>query len=368
MNGKALIPLVAGLGIGGFALWMGVQTLRSVRGAQRPVEQTTVWAAKETIARGAEINEEMLVSIPFPKSLMPEGAITDKDKLLGRVPNIDAPAGLPILESMLLPPGMRAGLHVKPGFRAVAVKIDESSGVDYHIQPGSFVDVVGSFQVRRARGNETLARTIVENVEIAAVGPRISAVEGRDEGEKQSSRSVRAVTLFVRPEDVPKLLLAEQKGKIKLGLRSDATGADSDESSSTRMVSDAELTGEGKPGGEDAKEGPSAFIDQIKKLLSPQAPQPAPTAPAPPPVVIEVPQDTWEVVVVRGDDRKSIRFKNRGSREVVGSDEGAGGPSLFGNPPRKPAAEPPTDTPPADTPPADEQDSGPDQPPQEAQG
>ena len=71
MNGKALIPLVAGLGIGGFALWMGVQTLRSVKGAQRPAENTSVWAAKETIPRGTEITEEMGITVPFPQALLP---------------------------------------------------------------------------------------------------------------------------------------------------------------------------------------------------------------------------------------------------------------------------------------------------------
>lgn len=367
MNGKALIPLVAGLGIGGFALWMGVQTLRSVKGAQKPAEHTPVWAAKETIPRGTEISEEMVVSLPFPKSLVPAGAITRKEDLIARVPSVDAPGGLPILDTMLFPPGVRSGLHVKPGFRAVAVKIDESSGVDYHLQPGSFVDVVGSFQTRRNNKNETVARTIVENVEIGAVGPRISAAEGKDEGEKPASRSVRAVTLFVKPEDVPKLLLAEQKGKIKLSLRSDTT--QSDEVAPTKLVSDLELTGDA-PKEEPPREGPGAFIDQIRKLLTPTTmPTASNTTVTPPaPVVVEVPADTWEVVVVRGDDRKAIRFKNRTSREVVSSDESKSGPSLFGNPPRKPAAEPPpTDTPAQDSPPTDE-DCGPDQPPQEAQG
>lgn len=367
MNGKALIPLVAGLGIGGFALWMGVQTLRSVKGAQKPAEHTPVWAAKETIPRGTEITEEMVVSLPFPKSLVPAGAITKKEDLVARVPSVDAPAGLPILDTMLFPPGVRSGLHVKPGYRAVAVKIDESSGVDYHLQPGSFVDVVGSFQTRRNNKNETVARTIVENVEIGAVGPRISAAAGKDEGEKSGTRSVRAVTLFVKPEEVPKLLLAEQKGKIKLSLRSDTTP--SDEAAPAKPVSDLELTGD-TPREESPKEGPGAFIDQIRKLLMPASPPTASNVPAapPPPVVVEVPADTWEVVVVRGDDRKAIRFKNRSSREIVSSEESESRPSLFGNPPRKPAAEPPpSDATAGDAPPTDE-DGGPDQPPQEAQG
>lgn len=53
MNGKALVPLVAGLGIGGFALWMGFNTLKSARGAQQPRDDVQVWAAVDNIGRGS---------------------------------------------------------------------------------------------------------------------------------------------------------------------------------------------------------------------------------------------------------------------------------------------------------------------------
>lgn len=316
MNGKALIPLVAGLGIGGFALWMGLNTLKSARGAQKPVEKVSVWTAREDIPRGASIAEDMLVSVSFPTGSVPEGAITDLAQIVDRVPRLDAPAGLPVLESMLAPPGTPPGLFVKPGFRAVAVKIDASSGVDYHLEPGSFVDVVGSFTVRRDRQQETLAKTIVENVEVAAVGQRLSPVHNEEDGEKPSHRTVRAVTLFVRPDDVPKLLLAEQKGKIKLSLRNDDDGG---RTGSRDPVSDRELTGEQQEEERDERaEVAAAFMEQLRGLFN--RPQTRPEQ-APEVVVAADPPPAWEVSVYRGDEREVLRFKSRDSRERMPDDQ-----------------------------------------------
>ncbi len=348
MNGKALIPLVAGLAIGGFALWIGVQTLRGVQGAQKPVRTAEVWVARETIPRGAEITAEMVQPMPFPANLLPKSAITDKSNLVGRVPRVDAPGGLPILEEMLLVRGARPGIFVKSGYRAVAVKIDESSGVDYHLQPGCFVDVVGSFPVRRDGQQETLARTVVENVEVAAVGPRISAADSRDENEKgNNNRQVRAVTLFVRPEDVPKLLLAEQRGKIKLSLRADSDS--SRELLGTHPVSDLDLTGERAEQESDLAKTGSSLLETIRNFFNPPPPPPPPVIAPPPPPPIEVPDESWEVVVYRGDARETMKFKDQNSREQVKAKSSANGPALFENPNKTSAANPPA-TPPADPP------------------
>jgi Flp pilus assembly protein CpaB len=320
MNGKALIPLVAGLGIGGFALWMGFNTLKSARGAQQPVASVTVWAAQTDIPRGTEITEEMVHAVSFPAQLVPKGALKEKEQVIGRVPRLDAPAGLPILEDMLLAKGARAGIYVKPGFRAVAVKIDESSGVDYHLEPGSFVDVVGSFNVRTERGQETLARTLVENVEVAAVGPRLSVVRDKAEAadEKTAARTVRAITLFVQPDDVPKLLLAEQKGRIKLSLRNDADGG---KVSADGRVSEQQLWDRNAAAPAEKPAGPSgpakpgfSIVNWMQSKFAPgngpglmeslqaRLPRRAPAQP-------------WEVSVYRGQTRETVRFRSRDSRE-----------------------------------------------------
>lgn len=330
MNAKALIPLVAGLGIGGFALKIGLDTLRSARGAQRPTEQVQIWAASDNIPRGVEITEEMLKPIAFPAGLLPPGALKDKEQIVGRMPELDLPGQLPILEHMLLPPGVRSRLHVKPGYRAVAVKIDEGSGVDYHLEPGCFVDVVGSFPVRREGRQETVATTIIENVEVAAVGPRVSPLSSKDGEGLTGDRKVRAVTLFVKPEDAPKLHITEQEGRIKLCLRGDSI--DTQEPRRRTVVSRAELTGEAPPATEPpaAADGPpgGAWWERLASALghgaaaaAPPPPALAAAAPPPPPV------PSWNIDVYRGQSRETLRFKDAHSRETVDGGPAAPAPA-----------------------------------------
>jgi len=319
MNAKALIPLVAGLGIGGLALKLGLDTLKSARGAQKPAENTQVWGPKQDIPRGTAITEEMLQSLPFPPDLVPEGAFSEKEALVGRVPRVVMPGGLPVLETMLAPEGTKAGIYVKPGYRAVAVKIDASSGVDYHLEPGCFVDVVGSFKIRRGKRQETIARTIIENVEVAAVGERLSPATSSEEEPKGRNRMVRAVVLFVEPDQQKQLLLAEQRGQIKLGLRGNA---DSQILDDQVVASDLELTGEAA---EAAAAEPAAtasgpsFFDLLGTMFAKQAEQP-------PVAVAMAPPKPWTMTVYHGPEAEKVQFKHRDSDERIteGTEGGSG--------------------------------------------
>ncbi len=248
MSGKAIIPLVAGLVIGGLALKMGSDALKRAQGGQQ-VKGVTVWSAARDIVRGQRVEASMLSSVSMPPNAVPEGAFTDREELVGRVARTTRLAGDVLTESAMRPKGAPTGLEVPEGMRAVAVKVDESSGVDYHLEPGSHVDVVAYFNIRTAGKQETVARTIIENVEVGAVGQRVSAeltTEHGDEGKKSTStaRPVRAVTLFVKPAQVPTLHLAEQRGKLKLSMRNSIEGSGH---TKHRSVDEGEVLGHAKP-------------------------------------------------------------------------------------------------------------------------
>src|SRR5262245_11583767 len=103
MNAKAVIPLVAGLGIAGLAAKLGFDYVKKAQGS--PAKSVELWATIEDVPRGSAIEEPMLASLKFPQELAPANALTDKKAIVGRVPHTGVPAGVPVLESMLLPPG-----------------------------------------------------------------------------------------------------------------------------------------------------------------------------------------------------------------------------------------------------------------------
>ncbi len=341
MNAKAIIPLVVGLGIAGVAAKLGFDYVNKAKG--ETVQTVKLWAPLQDIPRGVAISESMLKPIAFPKSIAPAGALRDPKKIVGRVPHTNVPAGVPILDSELLPPGQRPGLQVPPGYRAVAVKIDESSGVDNHLEPGCRVDVVGVFTVRRNNRAETLAKTLIENVEVAAVGQRIAPPTPTPAEEKQGKkggkreRPPRAVTLYVRPQQVPVLHLAEQKGKIKLAMRGLTDAEPADE---VAQIDEDTLLGDGKQD-KDENAGPSlaeqvsGFFGTLLKSDEPPAPQPAPE-PEPEPVVQTPPQPKWVMVVCNGDDRQMLAWMEMDSFQPI--ELASGETNIFEDqPPQSPA-------------------------------
>jgi Flp pilus assembly protein CpaB len=310
MNAKAIIPLIIGLGIAGFAAKLGLDFIKNAEGKQ--AKMVKLWTPVEDIKRGVAIDEAMIKPLAFPLSAVPEGALGDAERIVGRVPHTGAPAGVPILDSMLLPPGVNAGVRVPPGLRAVAVKVDESSGVDYHLEPGCHVDVVGLFTIRRGNRAESVARTVLEDVEVAAVGQRLAPTAPTPEdaqGRKSSKRerAVRAVTLLVKPAQVPTLHLAEQKGAIKLAMRS--TFDQSYGGEPARAV-EGDLLGVEKP---QAKSAPSSWGEQFnefvssfwdKKQVEPDFEPENVRAPASAPD--EQPKLAWVMAVYNGDERRLL--------------------------------------------------------------
>lgn len=330
MNAKAIIPLVAGLGIAGLAAKLGIDFIKKAEGNQTKVVQ--LWTPVQDIKRGVAINKAMLQPLTFPANVVPSGAMSDVDKIVGRVPHTGAPAGVPVLNSMLLPPGVRAGVQVPPGFRAVAVKINESSGVDNHLEPGCRVDVVGVFTVRTGNRSETLARTILEDVEVAAVGERLAPSTPGPAGEKggksgKRERPAQAVTLLVKPEDVPSLHLAEQKGKIKLSMRGVL-----DESRSPRhaRVIEDDLFGLERPKPDGSE---PSWDDKLDDLMSTLA---ANTS-APPPATPDQPGYAWVMTVYNGAERQRLAWAHLDDHQAV--ELGVEGPNIFQDEPKLPPTE-----------------------------
>ncbi len=344
MNAKALIPLIAGLGIAGLAAKLGLDYVNKAKGS--PVKTVQLWAPVQDVPRGVAVTEAVLKPVPFPARLAPRGALTDKKQIVGRVPHTGCPAGLPILDSMLLPPGERPGLRVPPGYRAVAVKIDESSGVDNHLEPGCHVDVVGVFSIRRNGRNETLAKTLIEDVEVAAVGPRLApaspAPAGKEGGKKTTRRErpPRAVTLLVKPDQVPILHLAEQRGRIKLAMR-----GLSDTGRNYRAAQiDEEALIEGTEQDAGVQEDPGDLAGKLGGLLAgllgkheqddPEPPSAAAVVQQPPQPA-SPPQPRWVMVVFNGDERQMFGWMDMNSRQPI--ELTAGEPTIFNEPATGPA-------------------------------
>ena len=246
MKGKALIPLVVGLVVGVFAIKLTMDFVRNARGSTSG-DEVAVVRARVQIGMANAITPEMVQVVKVPRAFVPKDGFAKIEDVVGRVTAITIAQDSPISAAMLAPKGALPGIEgmIPKGYRAVAVQIDESSGVGYHVKPGNRVDVVAVMDMPKAGGrSEKISKTVLQNVEVGAVGAELGG--NPDKG----AAPTKSVTLFVKPEFVTRLHLAAQTGKIRLALRN------KEEKDSTEVadVSEDELFG--SPAGVGAKSRP----------------------------------------------------------------------------------------------------------------
>ena len=93
----------------------------------------------------------MMAQIPWQQGQMPQGMVMGDQlpQMVGRVVKYDLPAGIPLLESMLLSEnetiptsGSPWALNIPPGMVAVSVPVNRIANVSYALRPGDHVNVI----------------------------------------------------------------------------------------------------------------------------------------------------------------------------------------------------------------------------------
>ena len=234
MKGKAIIPLVLGLGVGLVAVKLGVDTIRESKASVTKQETVTAFRATADIDAFAEITAEMIEEVKTEvNAFLPTEELFETSKdVVGRVTARMIPKGSPVLKSYLAPPGTDVGIQgaIEPGYLAYSVEIDEVSSVAYQLKRGTWVDVIVVMDVEgERRKKETISEVLLQHVQVLAVGrstPGAQPAEG-----SAPPKAAKSVTLHVPETDVPKLHWAATRGKIALAMRGDNEPAVADRTS-----------------------------------------------------------------------------------------------------------------------------------------
>ncbi|MCH7814367.1 MAG: Flp pilus assembly protein CpaB [Planctomycetes bacterium] len=324
MKSKAMIPLLLGVVVGLVAIKFGVDALQRAKGT--PAETVHTLVARIDIPASVAVTPDMVTVVETPVTpLLPEGAFGKFEDIEGRVTAKAIPQGAVVAPANLAPPGTRAGIgeRIEEGYRAVSVKIDETSAVGYQIQPGDYVDVIVVMKVRRNKKEETISRIILQRTKVAAVGQNLGAPTGN-----VSQKKARSITLLVRDADVPKLHLAQTLGKVTLAMRglNDRLLATASQASSSMWDEDEQAAA---PPSVDplAMPGPDLFAGD-KPIRRPGKSQPGP----------EEPKKKFEVVIFNGPIMapgtipvQRVTYEDRSSMRVVDVTGGRGGLNPVGS-------------------------------------
>src|SRR6476620_3715092 len=195
--------------------------------AEAPIAPVTVayFVAARPLARGTLARNEDFATRSAAPDSVPAGAIIDtpdaKAGLPGSLVRNFMEAGSPITLQDILRPKDRGFLAsvLAPDSRAISIKVDEESGVSGLIWPGDYVDVVLTQVIDKADPAQgTLAETVLHNVRIVAIDQEI--VQGGTANNAAAGKVAKTVSLQLAPEQVKKITVADQLGKLSLAVRS----------------------------------------------------------------------------------------------------------------------------------------------------
>ena len=150
--------------------------------------------------------------------------------------------GAPLTRSAVVGPRQRGFLAavLRPGARAVTIRVGPATSHAGLIDPGDRVDVILSAELAVDGGERSVyARTIVEDVRVVAIDRRIGS--GTDstaggEGEEAGRTEMTTATLEASPVQGDRLVLGEHEGRLSLAVRSLAGAQSSDPATASQAV------------------------------------------------------------------------------------------------------------------------------------
>jgi pilus assembly protein CpaB len=234
--------LVIGLFLAGGSVLVArsyLQTLTSRPGEALAKEVASIVVARGEISYGAPIQPEMLRLQEWPLEAIPPEAFTSLEEVLaasGQEPRRarrSIVAGEPVFRTKVSNFGEKVTIAdmIDPTKRAMAIRVDDVSGVAGFVTPGDRVDVL---LTRRLDNDNMITTTVLQDI----------VVRGTDQladEDLDKPNVARTITVEVAPDEAQRVALAQQAGTLSLTLRNLATTARPD----LRALNVNELTGTG---------------------------------------------------------------------------------------------------------------------------
>lgn len=225
---KQKLLLLAAVIFGVMAFILTFQQINSEREKIRSTMQDVpLLQAKRDIAENEPISEDAIIVRKFPRarsqlSTSREVMADQKTLILGRKAMFPIARGSVIqwndLHSTVSGGREGANTVIRPGYRAVAIPVDQTASIAGLVQPNNYVDLIGTFKFPDMRGDaslDTITLTILQRVRVIATGNDYG-IRAPGQG---ASRSYSTVTLELLPAEAEMIVFASQKGYIQMSLR-----------------------------------------------------------------------------------------------------------------------------------------------------
>jgi pilus assembly protein CpaB len=321
MRSKSLALLTLALACGLVAS-IGISQMMDARNKQGDDgAKTPIFVALTDIGTNEELTPQNIKLEEWPKTIVPQGALTRLEEVEGKRSRMKVYAGEPILLSKLVGANesLGAAKDIPPGYRLAHVHVDSLTGSSNLILPGDRVDVI-VFRNPSADTTATAAKIVLQDIKVFAVDTHTETEFTTAKGEQSEPMTAKTFSLLVTPQQAVILHAAAQiGGSVRLALRNpdddvkvDDNGVNLSDIFGPEKTSDR--TAEHKPG----DPGPIGWLNQ-------QAGTPPP-APQPPPVTTPNPGPVRSMTVLLGSEIKQVEFPTDGGLPLEQPEEGIAGP------------------------------------------
>jgi len=187
---------------------------KNLQANKKPMATQTVVVAKQELRFGTEVNASMLQEVPWPANATPSGSFSKIADLMAggrRVVLAAIEANEPVLALKVTGAGQRATLSalVRPGMKAVTIRVNDVEGVGGFVLPGDHVDVVLTRQLEKGAAT----------TEVVLQNTRVLAVDQTADERTFKAAIAKSVTLEVSTVEAQKVWLATSVGNLSLLLR-----------------------------------------------------------------------------------------------------------------------------------------------------
>jgi pilus assembly protein CpaB len=197
--------------------WLNSQAelrIKSLEANKKPTNTRTIVVAAKPLRFGNELTAAQLREAAWPEDAVPAGSFAKISDLLSagrRVALTAIEPNEPVLNNKVTGPGQRATLSamLRPGLKAVTVRVNDVDGVAGFVLPGDRVDVA---LTRQNDKQNATSDVVLQNV-------RVLAVDQIADERTDKPSVVKAVTLEVDVAGAQKLSLAASVGHLSLMLR-----------------------------------------------------------------------------------------------------------------------------------------------------
>lgn len=278
-----------------FGVWRALAAAR----AESRIATRPVLVATRDLPEGSALSLTDVAVNQWPATTVPTGAFGQTDSVVGRVTRVAVFKGEAIVPGRLAPEGTGPGIEVKitPGKRAMAVPINDVSGMAGLIQPNSRVDVLVTLDDEKGKGRDRVAKVFMANMRVLSVGTHV------ERGSDGQAISATTAALEVSPDEAERLAVATNQGQIQLVLR----GYGDPDSIKTRGAVSTDVLAQLRDAPVALPVTPAAPARRAVRP-TPARPAPAPVAVAQAPAPAPKAPSEWTVDVYRGEKVSQQKF------------------------------------------------------------